>query len=100
MHVAVFGAGALGGVYGVRLALHGGVDVSFVVRPSRVGSTAPIVIETVRKSRREAIESPVRTDVVPPSADVVLLAVGTEDLDALKLPLGASEAPNVVLTPM
>lgn len=100
MHVAVFGAGALGGVYGVRLALRGGVDVSFVVRPSRVGSTAPIVIETVRKSRREAIESPVRTDVVPPSADVVLLAVGTEDLDALKQPLGASEAPIVVLTPM
>lgn len=100
MHVAVFGAGALGGVYGVRLALRGGVDVSFVVRPSRVGSTAPIVIETVRKSRREAIESPVRTDVVPPSADVVLLAVGTEDLDALKQPLWASDAPIVVLTPM
>lgn len=100
MHVAIVGAGALGSVYGVRLALHGGVDVGFVVRPSRVGSTAPIVIEAVRRGQREALASPARTDVVPPSADVVLLAVGTEDLDALKAPLGASEAPIVVLTPM
>jgi ketopantoate reductase len=98
--VAVIGAGALGGVYGVRLALHGGVDVTFVVRPSRVGTTAPITIESVRKSRRDVLEAPARTDVVPPDADAILLAVGTEDLDALRGPIGASLAPLVILTPM
>lgn len=90
MRVAVFGAGALGGVYGVLLAVRGGVDVTFVVRPSRVASREPIVIESVRKDRRDAIEAPHRSDVVPGDADVILLAVGTEDLEALKGPLGAS----------
>lgn len=100
MKVAVFGAGALGGVYGTRLALRGQVDVAFVVRPARVGSREPIVIEAVRGERREILEAPARVDAVPPDADVVLLAVGTEDLDALTEPLATSEAPIVVLTPM
>jgi 2-dehydropantoate 2-reductase len=98
--VAIFGAGALGAVYGVRLATRGGVDVVFVVRAARVASTEPIVIESVRKSRREQIDAPARTDVVPADADAILLAVGTEDLDALRGPLATSEAPLVVLTPM
>ena len=99
MKVAVFGAGALGGVYGVRLALRGNVDVSFVVRPARVDSTEPIIIEAVSGDRREKLEAPERTDHVPSDADVVLLTVGTEDLDALRDSLSASNAPIVVLTP-
>ena len=124
MHVAVFGAGALGGVYGVLLATRGGVDVTFVVRPSRVSSREPIAIESVRKDRRDVIEAPRRSDVVPGDADVILLAVGTEDLAALERPIGlstgsggtppeppegassaplrsaSSTAPIVILTPM
>lgn len=100
MRVAVFGAGALGGVYGVLLAARAGVDVTFVVRPSRVASREPIVIESVRKDRRDVIEAPDRSDVVPGDADVILLAVGTEDLDALKGPIASSTAPLVILTPM
>lgn len=100
MRVAVFGAGALGAVYGVRLAVHGDVDVTFVVRPSRVASHEPIAIESVRNDRRDAIDAPDRADVVPGDADVILLAVGTEDLDALKGPIGTSNAPLVILTPM
>ena len=100
MHVAVFGAGALGGVYGVLLAAHGGVDVTFVVRPSRVASREPIAIESVRKNHRDVIEAPRRSDTVPGDADVILLAVGTEDLDTLKDPIGISTAPIVILTPM
>jgi len=100
VHVAVFGAGALGRVYGVRLALHGSVDVTFVVRKARVQSTEPIVIESVRRGAREAVDVPIRADVVPSDADAILLAVGTEDLDALTGPLSASDAPIVILTPM
>src|SRR5262245_19091842 len=84
MKVCVFGAGALGCVYGVRLAVRGNVDVAFVVRPARVSSTDPIVIERVRGNLREAIDAPLRSEVVPSDADVVLLAVGTEDLEALR----------------
>jgi len=100
VRVAVFGAGALGGVYGVLLAVRGGVDVTFVVRPSRVGSHEPMVIERARKDLRDVIEAPHRSDTVPGDADVILLAVGTEDLNALKGPIGASTAPIVILTPM
>ncbi len=100
MKVSVFGAGALGAVYGVRLAVRGGVDVSFVVRPSRVHETTPIVIERVRGGSREEISAPVRGAAVAGDADVVLLAVGTEDLEALHGPLASSSAPIVVLTPM
>lgn len=100
MKIAVFGAGALGAVYGVLLAVRGGVDVTFVVRPSRVDSREPLVIESVRKSRRDLIEAPSRSDAIPKDADVVLLAVGTEDLEALKGGISAAIAPIVILTPM
>jgi ketopantoate reductase len=98
--IAVFGAGALGAVYGVRLAQRAGVDVSFVVRPSRVAESSAIAIEAVRGNTREAIDSPVRVASVPPDTDAIVLTVGTEDLDALKGAIGSGDAPIVILTPM
>lgn len=100
MHVAVIGAGALGAVYGVRLAAHAGVTVTFVVRPPRVAETTPLVIERVKDGARDVVDAPARAAAVPADADVAILAVGTEDLDALRAPLAASDAPVVVLTPM
>ncbi len=100
MHVSVIGAGALGAVYGVRLAVRTKTTVSFVVRPARVAEDHPIAIESVRKDRRESVTDPIRVAQVPEDADVILLAVGTEDLDAIKAPIGGSEAPIVILTPM
>jgi 2-dehydropantoate 2-reductase len=100
MHVAVIGAGALGAVYGVRLATRTKTSVTFVVRPARVASTDPLVIELVRGDLRETLASPARAAAVPADADVVLLAVGTEDLDAIRAPLVTTHAPIVVLTPM
>ncbi len=100
MRVAVIGAGALGSVYGVRLAVRGGVDITFVVRPARVAETTPITIEAIRRNVRESIPDPARADAVPGDADVVLLAVGTEDLEALAPPLATTDAPIVVLTPV
>src|SRR3954471_8384762 len=98
MHIAVIGAGALGCVYGVRLALRTKSTVTFVVRPKRVDSTDPYVIESAWNDARETLEKPRRAAVVPDDADVILLAVGTEDLESL--PLGDSTAPIVILTPM
>jgi ketopantoate reductase len=101
MHVAVFGAGALGCVYGVRLAKRTATTVTFVVREKRAHSTDPLIIESAwPRGQRETLESPARAARVPADADVVLLCVGTEDLDALAGPLSTSQAPIVVVTPM
>jgi len=102
MHVAVYGAGALGSVYGVRLALRTTASVTFVVRAARVAERAPIVIERVKdvRDRREELAAPVRAGAIPGDADVILLAVGTEDLEAIRPVLDASSAPILVLTPM
>jgi 2-dehydropantoate 2-reductase len=99
MHVSIVGAGALGATIGALLGWRGGVDVSFVVRPRRVAETEPFVIESMRGARRHVL-APERAAEVAPDADVILLAVGTEDLDAIGERLGGSEAPIVVLTPM
>lgn len=102
MHVAIYGAGALGSVYGVRLALRTSASVTFVVRAERARSRAPIVIERVKdvRDRREELSSPSLAAQIPGDADIILLAVGVEDLDALRPALEASSAPVVVLTPM
>jgi 2-dehydropantoate 2-reductase len=98
--VAILGAGALGAVYGVRLARRTETEVAFVVRPSRVSSTRPLVIERARQSGPESLEQPSLTSIVPGDADVILVAVGTADLPAIAPALGSSPAPIVVLTPM
>lgn len=100
MHVAVIGAGALGCVYGVRLALRTKCDVTFVVRPTRVDSTDPFIIESAWNSARETLDRPYRAAKVPTDADVVLLTIGTEDLGALDALLGDGAAPIVVVTPV
>ncbi len=99
MHVAIVGAGALGASYGVRLARRARASVTFVVRPRHIAAAAPIAIERVTDGLREAIEAPALTTAAPPDADVIVLAVGTEDLDAIR-PLVPGDAPIVVLTPM
>lgn len=101
MHVAVFGAGALGSVYGVRLSKRTSTSVSFVVRPRRVTETTPIAIESVWTNEQEQIDAPVRVAAVPGDADVILLTVGTEDVPALAGPLATNTtAPIVVVTPV
>ena len=102
MHVAVYGAGALGSVYGGRLATRTRASVSFVVRAARASSREPIVIERVKavRDRRETLAAPVRSAEIPGDADAILLTVGTEDLEAIRPVLKRSSAPIVVLTPM
>jgi hypothetical protein len=97
MHVAIYGAGALGRVYGAYLALHAGARVTFIVRTSKVEVTDPIQIESVRLGRREVIPTPVRSATIPANTDVILVAVGTEDLSGMSL---GDRTPIVILTPM
>lgn len=100
MHVAVYGAGALGSVYGVRLAKRTNTTVSFVVRAKRLAERSPIVIERIRGNLREEIAEPHRTDVIAGDVDVVLLTVATDHLEETRPVLEQSDAPIVVLTPM
>lgn len=102
MHVAIVGAGALGCVYGARLAKGGRCDVTFVVRPARVSDTSAIVIERIDGDRSSVrLDAPKRADRVPADADVILLGVSVNDLDErLNEILAASAAPIVVLTPL
>jgi 2-dehydropantoate 2-reductase len=110
MHVTVLGAGALGRVYGVRLAA-AGVQVSFVVRPSRRAETYPFVVEQINGAqRRDLIEQPRRATKVPLDSTIILLTVRFDQIAQLQknepgdeLASALREAPAVplvVLTPM
>lgn len=105
MHVTVVGAGVLGRIYGVRLAVSGD-RVAFVVRESRLTERSPYVIEQVNGSRRrDAVDEPVRVARIPASTEVVILAVRFDQLESEGSPLigvirEAPRVPLVSLTPM
>lgn len=108
MHVIVLGAGALGRIYGARLAA-AGVQVSFVVRPSRLEETYSFVIEQVNgDKRRDVVEHPRRIAEIPKDATLVVIAVRFDQIDALDHEADGSLAaalqkapavPFIVLTP-
>lgn len=105
MHVAIVGAGALGSVYGARLAAAqpaGGIRVSFVVRPSHAEDTHPIVIERVDGDGSViSIDPPQRVTAIPGDTNAVVLCVGVDHLDAALMgSLAATSAPVIVLTPL
>jgi hypothetical protein len=101
VHIAIIGAGALGRVYGARLSERATCDVTLVVRPGRVRQE-PVRIERIDGDRAVDTWSPsVMASAVPKDADVVLVAVRAEQLDAsLDRLLEATSAPIAVLTPM
>ena len=101
MRVCIVGAGALGRVYGVRLAVAGN-DVSFVVRPSRLAEDDPFVIELVNSRRRDTLPAPSRVAEIPKEADVVLLAVKVDQIDdrLASVLASAPHVPVVSLTPL
>ena len=103
MHVAIVGAGALGRVYGVRLAA-AGTDVTFVVRASRMQeSQPPLCIARVDGDKRQdELAAPRRSASVPAEADVIVVCVRAEQVDApLERALAAApDVPVVMLTPL
>jgi hypothetical protein len=103
LHVAIVGAGALGRVYGVRLALLAGAGVTFVVRPGKEDDKSPFAIVRVDADHEEhVLRAPDRAARIPAHADVILLCVRVEQLDdpMVKTLAEAANVPIVVLTPM
>ncbi|MFT3767319.1 MAG: 2-dehydropantoate 2-reductase N-terminal domain-containing protein [Minicystis sp.] len=103
MHVTIVGAGALGRIYGVRLAA-AGEQVSFVVREARLTETSPFVIERVGSDRRDVIERPHRVAEVPGATAAVIVAVRFDQLEGERSVAGplrsAPPVPIVMLTPL
>ncbi|WP_437935403.1 ketopantoate reductase family protein [Sorangium sp. So ce341] len=113
MRISIVGAGALGRVYGVRLAAQGD-DVTFVVRPERVRGARPFVIEQVNSAdRRDTLERPRLAADIPADAEVVLVTVRFDQLSpggaaprpaegrtVADLLLRGPAVPVVVLTPL
>ncbi len=103
MHAAIVGAGALGCVYGARLAAVARVGVTFVVRPARVREARGMLLERVdERDDVLRIASPDYAAEVPAHADVVLVCVRGEQLDdgLVELLRRGPDVPAVVLTPM
>jgi ketopantoate reductase len=101
--VAIVGAGALGRVYGVRLALRARSEVTLVVREERAGEEGPLRITRVDGDRAEDVwERPVVSTTLPDRTDAVVVTVRADQLDdALSRLLEKSGgAPIVVFTPM
>lgn len=105
MHVTVVGAGALGRIYGVRLA-SGTTTVEFFVRPARAAETSPFVLEQLNGSRRrDTLARPTRVTSLSERTQVVVLTVRLEQLDevgaALRPELERARGCRVVtLTPI
>ncbi len=102
MHAVIVGAGALGRTYGVHLA-SAGATVSFLVRPERMAERAAYVVEPLR-GRRPALtlNEPTRCVRMPDDADVVLLAVRREHMNASlqRILADAPAVPLIALTPL
>jgi ketopantoate reductase len=98
LRVAIVGAGALGSVYGARLARFASCEVSVVAR----APAPPTALRLERVEDGEVLrwEIPARVTVAPPDADVILAFVRYEQLESLPERVGAGAAPVVVMTPM
>jgi len=98
VHVCIVGAGALGSVYGARLARFAGCEVSVVAR-----SAAPATRERLERVEDGEVlqwDVPPRVTEAPRLADVVLAFVRYEQLSTLPARVGGTRAPVVMMTPM
>jgi len=98
MRVAIVGAGALGSVYGGRLAKLAACDVSVVARA--VGPPSLARLERIEDGEVLNWPMPARVSTAPSDADVILAFVRYEQLASLPARVGAGSAPVVVMTPM
>lgn len=101
MHVAILGAGALGRVYGTRLACETAERVSFVLRSGHAHGGAYRLQRADDASQEHVLGDPVQVDAVPRDADAVLVCVRAEQLgEALEATRPAHRAVIVTLTPL
>jgi ketopantoate reductase len=98
MHVVLVGAGALGSVYGARLACLGGCQVDVV---ARLAAPAAIRrVECVHDGATLDWTIPARLDHTPTDADVILVCVRYEYLDSVVDRVAGGTAPVVLMTPL
>ena len=98
MRVCIVGAGALGSVYGARLARWGGCEVSVVARAAAPPAT--LRLEKVDDGDVLVWNAPARQTEPPTDVDAILAFVRYDQLEALPARVGSSRAPVIVLTPM
>lgn len=100
MHVAILGAGALGRVYGTRLACETAERVTFVVRHGHKHG-APYRLHRVDHGGAEhVLGDPERATAVPATADVVLVCVRAEQLGEAADAVAGVRGAIVTLTPL
>jgi ketopantoate reductase len=98
VRVAILGAGALGSLYGARLATAGDCDVVLVARSPR--PAARLRVEVVNREDVIHWDMPECRAAVPADVDVTVACVRYEQLGELGARLAGSRAPVAVLTPM
>jgi ketopantoate reductase len=98
MRVALVGAGALGLTYAARLATLGNCDFGIVT--SKAAPAALVRIERVDDGETIEWMRPAGMQAVPRDADLVMLCVRYEQLDAAAKSVGRGSAPVVVMTPI
>jgi len=96
--VAIVGAGALGCVYGARLARFGGCDVSVIAREA--GPRRTERLERVDDGEVLVWDVPDQVTTPPAGTDVILVFVRYEQLPQVPARVAGSAAPVVMMTPM
>ena len=100
MSILVVGAGATGGYFGSRLA-QAGRDVTFLVRERRAAALKERGLRIVGPSGTETIEPSLVTAVSPGSvADVVLVTVKADGLDAVIPQIRPAVGPDTAIIPV
>lgn len=96
MRVVVYGAGAVGGYFGARLAL-GGADVTLVARGANLEALAARGL--VLRFPDRTVTVPVRAVAAPegPPAEVVLVCVKSYDTPAAAAALRAAVGPDTIV---
>ena len=100
MSILVVGAGATGGYFGARLA-QAGRDVTFLVRERRAAALRERGLRIIGRDGTETIK-PTLVTAVPPGAvaDVVLVTVKADGLDAVIPQVRPAVGPDTAIIPV
>jgi ketopantoate reductase len=98
LRVTVVGAGALGSVYGARLARFGGCEVAVVGRTAAPPATRRL--ERVEDGEVIEWDLPARTTTAARDTDVIIVFVRSEQLGDPVIRAAVGTAPVVVMTPL
>jgi 2-dehydropantoate 2-reductase len=100
MRILVLGAGALGGYFGAKL-LHGGADVTFMVRPRRAAQLARhgLVLKAHEGETRTIVKT-VQAGGIAGPCDVVLLCCKSYDLPGAMAAIAPVVGPGTAVLPL